>query len=200
VVPISWTTGTQTEALGVNNAVGTALSNSTVITVVSPPSGAGYAPANFWLPSYGVSKSLLVKASGVMSTTSTPSLTLALLADTSQTSPPANLNLGTSGVVAATGVVAQVASGTNMLWELDVVVSNATTGVTGTALAHGVVKVYTTATAVQTFRISSSAANPNTAVTLNTTVAYYFELGALWSAAAAGNSFQVYSYAVLGLN
>jgi len=49
-------------------------------------------------------------------------------------------------------------------------------------------------------RISSSTANPNTAFTLSTQSAYYFELGATWGTANASNTIQVYSYAVLGLN
>jgi hypothetical protein len=198
---MSWTTGTQTEALGVGSAVGVALANSTALsTTQSPATGAGYCPANFFLPSYGVSKSLLVKASGVLSTTATPNLTVAVVLNTTQGTPPAALSTGTSGVLATTGAVAQASSVTNVVWELDVVITNVTTGSSGTFLANGIMKVYTASTTIQSMRISSSTANPNTAATLSTQSAYYVELAALWGAASSSNSFQVYSYAVLGLN
>ena len=200
VVTLSWTTGTQTETLAVGSAVGSAYASSTSVTVISPATGAGYCPANFWLPSYGIAKSLLVKASGVLSDTSTPNLSLAVCANTTQGTGPANLTSGTSGVLATTGTIAQASGVTNINWELDCVVTNVTTGSSGTFLAHGIVKWYTTATAIQTARISSSSANPNTAATLSTQSAYYIELAALWGTNSASNSIQVYSYVVLGLN
>ena len=194
---MSWTTGTQTEALGVNSAVGSAYSTSTTATSISPATGAGYCPANFWLPSYGISKSLLVKAYGVLSTTSTPNLTLGITANTTQ---------GTyngSGILATTGTVAQSSGVTNIPWQLEVVISNVTTGSSGTFLADGMVIFFnaaTTATAWGGARCSSSAANPNTAATLSTQSAYYIELFATWGTNSSSNTITCYSYAVLGLN
>lgn len=200
---MSWTTGTQTETLGVNSAVGSADANSTAVAVISPVTGAGYCPANFWLPTYGISKSLLVKAFGVLSTTSTPNLTMGVIADTTQGTPPANLTSGTSGVLATTGAVAMSSGVTNVPWELEVLISNVTTGSSGTFLAGGMLKIYnavTTATAWGAYRCTSSSANPNTAATLSTQSAYYIELAALWGTASSSNTIQVYDYAVLGLN
>ena len=197
---MSWTTGTQTETLAVGNANGSAYGTSTTITVVSPATGAGYCPANFWLPSYGISKSLLVVAKGVLSDTSTPNLTLAVCANTTQGTPPGALSAGTSGVLATTGTVAQATTVTNIFWELDCLVTNVTTGASGTFLAHGVVKWYTASTTIQSARISSSTANPNTSATLSTQSAYYIELAALWGTNSSSNTMQVYSYAVIGLN
>ena len=191
---MSWTTGTQTEALAASSAVGTAYASSSTATSVSPATGAGYTPANFWLPSYGVSKSLLVKAFGVFGTTSTPSLTIGITANTTQGT------YNSSGILATTGSVAQVASGTNMPWELEVLISCVTTGASGTFLADGLFKAYDTTTALHSFRVSSSTANPNTAFTLSTQSAYYIELFATWSASSSSNTLQVYNYAVLGLN
>ena len=190
---MSWTTGTQTETLGINSAVGTALANTTTATSVSPATGAGYTPANFWLPTYGISKSLLVKAFGVLSTTSTPNLTLGISGNTTQGT------YNSSGILATTGAVAQASSVTNVPWELDVLISNVTTGSSGTFLAGGCVKVYTASTTIQTMRISSSASNPNTAATLSTQSAYYIELFATWGSASSSNTLTVYDYAVIGL-
>lgn len=197
---MSWTTGTQAEALAVGSANGSAYSASTTATVVSPFSGAGYCPANFWLPSYGVSKSLYVIAKGVLSTTSTPNLTLAVEANTTQGTSAAVINVAGTGVLASTGTIAQASGVTNINWELDCLISCVTTGSSGTFLAHGIVKWYTTATAIQTARISSSSANPNTVATLSTQSAYYIELAALWGTNSSSNTLTVYDYAVLGLN
>ena len=193
---MSWTTGTQTECLGANSANGSAYNTSSTLTVISPASGAGYCPANFWLPSYGISKSLLVKAYGVLSTTSTPTLTMAVYGDTTQ---------GTaSGTPLATTAAATMSSGvSNVPWSLEVIISNVTTGSSGTFLSDGMFTVYnavTTATAWGGYRCSSSTANPNTASTLSTQSAYYIELAATWGTDSASNTIQCYSYIVLGLN
>jgi hypothetical protein len=191
---MSWTTGTQAETLGVNNAVGTAYNTATAATAVSPASGAGYLPANFYLPAYGPSKTLLVKAFGVLGTTSTPNLTLGVSANTTQGT------YNSSGILATTGVVAQASSVTNVPWELECLITNVTTGASGTFLADGLVKVWTASTTVQSMRISSSTANPNTAFTLSSQSAYYIELFATWGTNSASNTLQVYSYTVLGIN
>lgn len=198
---MSWTTGTQTEALAVSNANGSAYDNLTTVAVISPAEGAAYCPANFWLPTYGASKGLLVKAHGVLGTTSTPNLTLAVVANTTQGTGPANLTSGTSGVLATTGAVAQASSVTNVPWDLEVLISCVTTGSSGTFLADGIVRVYTASTTIQSMRISSSTANPNTAATLSTQSAYYIELAALWGTASSSNTIQVYApHTVIGLN
>lgn len=193
---MSWTTGTQTECLGVNSAVGSALANSSALTVINPASGVGYCPANFWLPSYGISKSLLVKAYGVLSTTATPTLTMAIYGDTTQ-GTAAGTPLATTGAITTSSGV------TNVPWSVEVIISNVTTGASGTFLSDGMFTIYnavTTATAWGGYRMSSSTANPNTASTLSTQSAYYIELAATWGAASASNTIQVYSYAVVGLN
>ena len=193
---MSWTTGTQTECLGANSAVGSAYNTSTALTVINPPTGVGYCPANFWLPSYGISKSLLVKAYGVLSTTSTPNLTMAIYGDTAQ-------GTASGTPLATTGTVAMSSSVTNVDWSLEVVISNVTTGSSGTFLSDGIFTVYnaaTTATAWTHARCSSSAANPNTATTLSTQSAYYIELAATWGSSSSSNTITCYSYVVLGLN
>lgn len=191
---MSWTTGTQTEALGASSANGAAYNTSTTPTLINTAASDAYLPANFWLPTYGVSKAVLVKAYGVLSTTSTPNLTLELLANTTQGTR------NSSGIVATTGAVAQASSVTNVLWELEAYLSCAATGATGTILAVGVVKVYTASTTLQSMRFSSSTNNPNTALTLSTQSAYYLELFATWGTNSASNSIQCYAFTALGLN
>jgi hypothetical protein len=192
---MSWTTGTQTEALGANNAVGSSFASFTAAQFIGPSaSGSGYLPANFFLPSTGVGKSLLVKAFGVVGTTATPNITFGMTFNTAQ---------GTyngSGIVATTGAVAGPTSGSNMPWEFDLIITCSATGAAGTFLADGALKIYPTGTTVQNLRCSSSAANPNTALSLTTESAYYLELFAAFSASSASNNIQCYDVVVLGLN
>lgn len=198
---MSWTTGTQTEALSVNPAVGAAYSTSTTSTVISTAASAGFLPANFFLPSYGVAKGLLVKAFGVLSTTGTPNLTLAVVANSpTQGTPPATLSAGTSGVLATSGTLAQGSGVTNVPWDLEVLLSCSTVGGSGTILGDGMWRIYNTATTVNCARVSSSTANPNTAATLSTQTAYYIELAALWGTNSSSNTITLYGYTVLGLN
>jgi len=191
---MSWTTGTQTEALSANYANGSALASSSTATSIGPTTGAAYLPANFFLPSSGVGKSLLVKAFGVLSDTATPNLTIGVTANTTQGT------YNSSGIFATTGTLAQGSGVTNVPWDLEVLITCSAVGASGTFLADGMFRVYNTATTINTARCSSSAANPNTALTLSTESAYYVELFATWSAASASNTITVYNVAVLGLN
>jgi hypothetical protein len=191
---MSWTTGTQTEALSASSANGSALASSTTPTIINAAASSAYLPANFWLPTYGVSKAILVKAFGVMGTTSTPNLTLELLANTTQGTR------NSSGIVATTSATAGPASGSNMPWELDCYLSCASTGSSGTVLAMGMLKIYPTVSTILTMRFSSSVANPNTALTLSTQSAYYLELFATWGTNSASNTITCYGFTALGLN
>jgi hypothetical protein len=197
---MSWTTGTQTEALSVNPAVGSAYSTSTTSTVISTAASAGFLPANFFLPSFGVAKGLLVKAFGVLSTTATPNLTLAVVANGTQNAAPATLSAGTAGVLATSGTLAQGSGVTNVPWDLEVLFSCSTVGGSGTILGDGMWRIYNTATTINVARVSSSTANPNTPATLSTQLAYYVELAALWGTNSASNTITLYGYTVLGLN
>lgn len=189
---MSWLTGTQAEVIGSSSAVGSAYANSSVATTVSPASGAAFLPANFFLPSYGNGRRLYVKAFGVLSTTATPNLTVGVTLNTTQGAYNA------SGILATSAATAQASGATNSLWELDIMISCVTSGSSGSALATGRFAIAGTTTGAA--RVSSSAANPNTAFTFNTQSAYYLEMFATWGTASASNTLTVYDYCVLGLN
>ncbi len=191
---MSWTTGTQTEALSANSANGTSFATFTSAQYIGATTGAAYLPANFFLPATGTGKSLLVKAHGIISTTGTPNFTMAVTANTTQGT------YNSSGILATTAATAQGSGETNVPWELEVIITCATTGGSGTFLADGIWKVYPTGTSLIAARCSSSTANPNTALTLSTESAYYVELAGTWSASSSSNAVQVYNLAVLGLN
>lgn len=191
---MSWTTGTQAEALSANTANGAAENTFTSAQDIGPTTGAGYLPANFFLPTYGVGKSVLIKAFGVISTTGTPTFAMAVSLNTTQ----GTYNSG--GVLATTAAVTQGSGETNVPWELEVIAVCTGTGGSGTFLSDGMWKVYPTGTSLIAARCSSSAANPNTAVTISTESAYYVELAGTWSASSSSNTITVYQVAVLGLN
>lgn len=191
---MSWTTGTQAETLGSSIAVGSAYASSATATSVTPATGAGYTPANFYLLPYGVGKRLWIKAYGVLSTTSTPNLTFGISANSTQGT------YNSSNIMATTGAVAQASGVTNVPWDLECMVTCATTGASGTFLAMGEVRIYTASTTIQSIRLSSSSANPNTAATLSTENAYYWEMFATWGTSSASNSLTVYDYSVYGVN
>ncbi len=199
---MSWTTGTQTETLGANNAVGAALTASATPTVISPSTGAAYLPTNFFLPSYGIGKSLLVKASGAVTITAA-NLTLAVQASTALgTALGSGLVTGTTGILASTNAVAGVTA-TNAPWELECLITCVTTGSAATFLASGSLKIYTTSTTWQNFRVGSTQSNPNTTATIGASGTvlnggYYIELSANWS--TTSQSITCYSYICLGLN
>jgi hypothetical protein len=189
---MSWITGTQTEALSANSAVSTAFTGTSA-AAIQMASGAGYCPANFFLPSYSTSKSILVKAFGVLSTTTgTNALTLGVTGNTTQGT------YNSSAIFGTTGAINQTASLTNVPWDLELLITCVTGGSSGTFLSDGIMRVYPTTSTLLAERCSSSTANPNTAVTISTQSAYYIELFALWG--AASNSLTVYNYTVLGLN
>lgn len=191
---MSFVTGTQTEALSANAVVGSAYNTSTTATVISPAGAAAWLPANFVQPSYGQSKAVLVKAWGVLGTTATPNLTIEVLANTTQGTR------NSSGILATTGAVAQASGVTNVPWALEVLITAATTGASASFLGFGLLNIQTATTAVQGIRCSSSAANPNTGLTLSSQSAYYIEVAATWGTSSASNTITLYGYTVLGLN
>lgn len=191
---MSFTTATQVETLSVNSAVGSAQNTFTSAQVISPLSAAAYVGSNFFLPSSGIGGSLLVKAYGVLSTTSTPNFTIGVCADSTQ---------GTyngSGVMATSATTAMPSSITNAPWELEVIITCSAVGNSGGFLADGKWTLWSTTTTPLSLRVSSSTANPNTAYTLSTEAAYYIELFGAWGTSNSSNSITVYNMLVQGLN
>lgn len=191
---MSWTTGTQTEALSANTAVGSSFNTFTSAQYVGATTAAAYLPSNFANLSRGAGSSILYKAYGIVGTTGTPNITFAVSANTTQ----GTYNSG--GVLATTAATATGSGLSNVEFDLECLITVVTTGASGTWLAMGRVLLYEAATTVRTLRLSSSTANPNTAVTLSTESAYYLELACTYSASSASNLIQLYQAAVLGLN
>jgi hypothetical protein len=198
---MSWTTGTQTEALAASTVIPSAFNTFTSVQYISTPTAAAYLPANFFLPSYGAGKSVLVKAYGTIGTTGTPTFQIGISANTTQGTYNSSGVLATSPLLAGSPLT--LGSGlSNASWELEVLVSCVTTGSSGTFLADGKFMVTNSATTFSYVRVCSSTtgANPNTAATLSTESAYYLELFAGWGTSSSSNTVTPFQVAVLGLN
>lgn len=150
-------------------APGAAYNTSTTLTDVSPAPQFTL-PANF----LGNGSAFRVVASGIFSTTGTPTLLLGLYYG------------GVAGVaLATTGAITTGSGVTNVPFRLEVDVNVYTNGATGTADASGVCFFGTSVSAVNTLPV------PNTAqanVTIDTTAAKVLSLGAQWSASSASNT------------
>ena len=196
---MSWTTGTQAELLASNITIPSAYATFTSAEYIGPAvatNSSAYLPANFFMGVAGVGKTLNIKANGYYKCTATPTLVLGISLNT------------TSGTYNGSGILAQtptmtLSSGVTGFWSMDVLATCTGTGSSGTFLASGPVVMYsavTTATAWNFGRCSSSTADPNTALTISTDVAYYVELFAAYGSSSASNQVNVYNVAVLGLN
>lgn len=189
---MSFTTGTQTEVVGVNTAVGSSFASFTSAQYIGAPSGAGYLPANFVNLSRGAGTSLLIKANGTISTTGTPTFVMAVTANTTQGT------YNSSGILATTTAITQGSAESAVPWELDVIITCTATGASGSWLSDGMWKIYPTGTSLIAARIANST--PNTPLTLSTESAYYIELAGTFSASSASNAVQVDNVLVFGLN
>lgn len=121
-------------------------------------------------------KTLRLRAFGYLSSTGAPNLTI-------------NVKLGSTSVC-TTGAVAQSGTPTNVGWELDVMITCRTTGVSGTVIAQGIFRYGST------FMTLVSTA----ATTIDTTVAQIADWLATWSVQAAGNTITCTSSALEVLN
>ena len=193
---MSFTKGTQTEALAANSAVGSNYNTFTAAQYIGPAvSGSGFLPANFFPLDTGVSKSIWIKAFGVLSTTGTPTFNIGMSLNTTQGT------YNSSGVLATISSAFTTSTGLSFApWEMEVIATCSATGASGGILASGLFKVHNSATAPWTYRVSSSTNNPNTALSVSTESAYYVEAFASFGTSNAANLVQCYNVVVLGLN
>lgn len=146
--------------------LGTQTASATVANTTSQTTFLGTVTGEKTVPAGGlvIGKSLRIRASGVLSSTGTPNLTIVA-------------KLG-STTVATTGVVAQTGTPSNVGWELTVDVTCRTVGASGTVFAQGC------------FRYGSvfMPLAATAAVTIDTTAALIVDLMATWSVADSGNT------------
>lgn len=163
------------------NADGTALANSTTLTDISPTPNL-VLPANFLREV----AHLRIWASGRVSTTATPALTLGVYYGA-----VAGTALATTGAITTTSGV------TNVTWILEAMIDIRTDGASGTAFTTGKVNGISGTVGVSIVPMPASAPS---AVTIDTTAAKALTIGATWGAASASNTITCHQYIVEAMN
>jgi hypothetical protein len=148
---------------------GSALANSTTLTDIGP-APQYVVPANYMY----VGQRWQIRGYGIVSTTPTPTLLLGIY----------------YGGVAGTAVVATAANsitGTaaSWPWRIEVDISVRTIGSSGSIWANGWVKVGSSLTAYTEYALPSTQTQP---ITINTTTANAWSIGAQWGTANASNT------------
>lgn len=166
-------------------ADGTALASSTSLTVISPSSATNPAltiAANRLFPG----AAFKVIASGRVSTTGTPNLTLGLYSG------------GAAGTkLADTGTIVTTSGVTNVTWRFEAEVVCRAVGSSGTLFTTGFVTGISGTVGVNTVPLPASAP---AAVAVDTTTAKTLDLCALWGTSSASNTITCHTWLVLGLN
>lgn len=191
---MSFTTGLQCELPFAEFTAGSALTNTTTATCISPRGNTTplpYLQPAFFHPSYGANKKLRVVARGIISTaaSSPGTLTLAVYFATTDTA-----TLGTS--VAATGALTPPTSLSSAIWEFDATITCGAPGPVPNLYAMGRFSILPTAAAGSDYGVGGTSA----VTSLSTEAAYYLQLAATWGSASASNSITMYDSEVWGLN
>lgn len=191
---MSFLTGRQAELIFAGLTAGTALSNTTTATCISPRGNTTplpYLPPGFFSAAYGQNQKLKIVARGVISTaaSSPGTLTLAAYLATTDTA-----TLGTS--VCASGAFTPATSLSNAIFEIDLTVTCGAPGPVPNLYGFGKAMINPAAADGAEYGMGSV-----TAVTsLSTEAAYYVQIGATWGTASASNSITMYDTEIWGLN
>jgi hypothetical protein len=166
-------------------STGTALSNSTTATDISP--GGNVAGQAFTIKggTLRVGQQFRVRAKGIASTTGTPNLTIGVYYG------------GVAGTaLCSTGAIATSSGISNVLWTLEADLRVNAVGTSGSIYALGSVAGPYASTAF----MPASSSTGNLVSSLDTSVDKIVTIGATWSAASASNSIQVILFGVEFLN
>ena len=151
---------------------------------------------NFFGPNVGIGRSLLIKAGGWFTTSSTA------MTQTISASLDAAAGTQSGQVLGKTGAFTPTASVTNGAWALELMVTCATIGVSTSATLNCVGSLLwgtgnNAATASpQSFMLGA----PQTPVTFNSTSAYYVELFSSWSLTTGAPTITCTNFMVFGCN
>jgi hypothetical protein len=191
---MSFLTATQPELIFAGFTAGSALSNSSTATCISPRGNTTplpYIPPGFFSAAYGQNRKLRIVARGIVSTASSSPGTLTLAAYFATTD---TATLGTS--VAATGALTPAVSLSSAIFVFDATITCAAPGPTPNLYAMGELEINPAAAAGATYGVGSTSA----VTALSTEAAYYLQIGATWGSALSADSITMYDTEVWGLN
>lgn len=200
-------TNTYSELLHAMNGAGSANTGTTAAgtaTLLNNRSSTYPLPvldAGYFAPQYGVAKTVLIEAQGVISFASaatTQTLVVGVAYATSDTA-----TIGTS--LAATGTVTPAATQavTTAIWNMKVYITATTVGSAGAMQAIGVLQIWNTAPTLGTLAGTMGVGVGGTAtVAMNTEQANYLQVYSTWGATntSASNTMTMYNGYVWALN
>jgi hypothetical protein len=193
---MSFVTGTNVELIYASTAAGTAKASFTSEVAINDTAGMGaqaFLPAGFFLPGR-IGQGLRIKASGILSSTATPTYTFTVRLGAAG-STTAAIVLGTAALTTQSGI-------TNKKWTLegDVLLRTNLTGANSTAYGDGWLTSPAGLASPFIYEAWGGAAQPGTVATVDPTITNYVNVNATCSASSSSNSIQLLSLEVWGKN
>lgn len=197
---MSFLTGTNTELIYANTTSGTAKNTFTTEVAINDTAGMGAQaslPAFFFQSNPTTSgKALHIIASGILSSTGTPTYTFTLRLGAAG-STTAAIILGSAALTTVTGA-------SNGFWrfEGDVVIQ-APAGAAGantTARGTGIINGTAGLASPFSYALFGGAASPGTVATIDTSITNYFNFNVACSASSASNTITLQQLMIFGLN
>ena len=198
---MSFWTGTNVELLYASTAAGAAKNTFTTEVAINDVATMGprpLLPKGFFLAGRAdsVGKAIYVRASGIVSSTATPTYTFTLRGGATGATTGAIL-LGSAALTTASGIA-------NVPWYyegycvLEVLADGAASTLRGVGdiCADG----YSAATTTRTFPLWGNAASPGTVTTFDATIDNYINFNVACSASSASNTITLHQLLVFGLN
>ena len=190
-------TGTVVELIYANTASGAAQNTFTAERTLFTTAEMGERPVippYYFAPNAGVGSGILVRASGIVSSTATPTYTFTCRLGTNG-STTAVIALGSGAITAQSGI-------TNQLWEFSgaiLVRTLATAGASSTIQGLGSVGSPGGLTASASSALWGNATQPGTVATFDPSITNYVNLNITCSASSASNSITLLQLLVYGL-
>lgn len=197
----SFLTGTNVELVYASAAAGTAKASFTSEVAINDTAGMGpqaHLPADFFLPAKGeIGRGLFIKASGIVSSTATPSYTWNVRSGTAASTSACRL-LSSAALATASGIAAVPwwLEGDVILETIGAAGANSTVRGTGYLLADG----YSAATTTRAFVLWGGAASPGTDATFDTSITNYLNFNITCTASSASNTITLHKLLLFGLN
>lgn len=194
---MSFITGTCAELIYQNTTPGTARNTFTAEGLINDVAGMGpqaCLPPYFFQPSGSIARALLIKAAGILSTTSGPTFTWTVRLGASGTSAP--IILGSGALTGATTI-------TNKLWYAEGLVYLKTPGGAGAnSTMVGIGEIWSNTGLASPFGGEwwGGAAQPGTIATVDISITNYLSFNVACGTSNAANAIQLLSLSVFGLN
>lgn len=200
---MSWITGTNTELIYASTAAGTAKASFTTEVAINDTAGMGvqaHIPADFWLPNkaQSVGRGIVIKASGIVSSTATPTYTFTVRGGAAGATTGAIFS-GSAALTTASGVSNvpwYFDSGEIILEAIGAAGANSTIRSTGFLTTDG----YSATTTSRIYSLWGGGASPGTATTVDTSITNYINFNVACSASSASNTITLHKLMVYGLN